>query len=361
VLYSGAVASAFSRVSDAEKYFRRAIREASSVALATDAREALINLYMRVGRSSDAARVLDDAIAAAPSRSDFRNVRALFGAPHPYLNQTARAGRRETFRCSATAHGLFIPVSVNGKTVEWYLDTAFSMSALSESEARMLGVTVPNASAQVGDFAGGTTTARTAVAARVVIGGTELRNVMMLVFPDSQPPWNDQPPGKRGAIGLPAAVALQTIHWTTRGICQVGPGPNPQNSRAEMNLAFDGSTPVTRASFEGQPLDLVLDTGNQGGTQLWQRFTRDFAALVQERGTPSTQRVNQIGGSTERAIVVVPDLHLRVGGFDTVLHPASIFSRPVGNDVQHGDLGMDLLGQASDVTIDFQSMSVILR
>jgi hypothetical protein len=42
---------------------------------ANDAREVLVNLYMRLGRSSDMIRLLDDAIATAPSRSDLRNVR----------------------------------------------------------------------------------------------------------------------------------------------------------------------------------------------------------------------------------------------------------------------------------------------
>ena len=57
----------------------------------------------------------------------------------------------------------------------------------------------------------------------------------------------------------------------------------------------------------------------------------------------------------------MPHLRLRIGGLDTVLQPANIFSTPVGNDIQHGDLGMDLLSQAADVTIDFQSMSLTLR
>src|SRR5687767_14795075 len=56
-LYSGAVASAFNRSADAERHFRRAIREASNVGAATDAREALANFYMRIGRSSDMIRV----------------------------------------------------------------------------------------------------------------------------------------------------------------------------------------------------------------------------------------------------------------------------------------------------------------
>jgi hypothetical protein len=61
-LYSGAVASAFNRTGDAESYLNRAIREAATTEAANDAREALINLYMRLGRSSDMIRVLDERL-----------------------------------------------------------------------------------------------------------------------------------------------------------------------------------------------------------------------------------------------------------------------------------------------------------
>jgi hypothetical protein len=45
----------------------------------------------------------------------------------------------------------------------------------------------------------------------MVIGDAELRNVPVLVVPDSQPPWNEQPPGKRGTIGVPEARRLTPI------------------------------------------------------------------------------------------------------------------------------------------------------
>jgi hypothetical protein len=109
-----------------------------------------------------------------------------------------------------------------------------------------------------------------------------------------------------------------------------------------------------------KPLELVLDTGNQGGTQLWERFGRDFPEVA-SKGTRSSRQVRQIGGSSERETIVIPEIRLRVGGFDSVLRPANLFSPPVGNDLQHGNLGVDVLSQAAEVTIDFQAMSLTLR
>ena len=48
-LYLGAVASAFNQTAEAERHLRRAVREAADAERANDAREALANLYMRLG------------------------------------------------------------------------------------------------------------------------------------------------------------------------------------------------------------------------------------------------------------------------------------------------------------------------
>jgi predicted aspartyl protease len=358
-LYAGAVASAFNRTREAESYLTRAVREAATVEAATEAREALASLYMRLGRSSDMMRVLDEALAAAPSRSDMREARAAFESFRRAPNQTARTGQHRPFRCEVDAGGVVLPAVVNGKPVNWLFDSGFSHSAMSESEAHMLGIPLPSASISATDFAGGTARTRTAIAERMTIGDAELRHVPVLVFPDSQPPWNEHQPGRRGTIGLPVALALQSIRWTRDGTCQLG-SSQPRTRPAGANLAFDGETPVIQAAFSGRPLDLIVDTGNQGGSQLWERFAREFPQVVGE-GRKSTKMVHQIGGSEERQIVTIPELRLRIGEFDSVLRPANVFSKPIGNDLQHGILGMDVWSQANEVTIDFQTMTLNVR
>ena len=359
VLYRGAVASAFNQTADADRYLRRAVREASSTEVANDAREALANLYMRLGRSADMVRIIEDALVAAPSRSDLRDALQSFESFSRLPNQTARPGRRCPFQCTVRDNGVRLPLVINGKSVEWLFDTAFSHSAMSESEARLLGI-APHAGTGVAeDFAGSATSFRTAVAARVAVGDAELRNVPLLVFSDSQPPWNDEVPGKRGTVALPVVLALGGIRWTKDGTCQVGSNVMTAGGD-ESNLAFDGATPLTRVQMSGRSLDFVLDTGNQAGTQLWERFARDFPEVA-STGRKTTKQVRQIGGSADRESVTVPELVLRVGGFERVLRPANIFSKPVGNDLQHGILGMDVLSQASEVVLDFRMMSFTAR
>jgi hypothetical protein len=133
-----------------------------------------------------------------------------------------------------------MPVTVNGSAVQWVLDTGANFSVLSESEARMLGMALAGGTGEIADSAGGAAAARMAVAQSVTIGGTELRDVSMLAFPDDRPPWNELEPGHRGIVGLPLALALDNIRWTSSGTCETGPrrsgsrlGKQPRHQRGD--------------------------------------------------------------------------------------------------------------------------------
>jgi predicted aspartyl protease len=357
-LYTGAVAAAFNRDADAERDLRLAIRESPTPLTANNVRELLLGIYLRTGRSAAVAQLLDEAVAAAPSHDDLRNARDAFAPLRKSPDQTARIGRGKPFPCTVKADGVYLPASVNDKPVEWLFDSGFSHAAMTESEAKVLGIGA-SGSAKAEDFAGASASMRTGLADRIVIGDAELRHVPVLIFPDSQPPWNEAPDGKKGTMGLPVILALGGIHWTKDGQCSVGPDTSA-HAAAPANLAFDQSTPVVRVEMNGKPLDFVLDTGNQGGFQLWRRFGREFPGVAQS-GAKKTIPVHQIGGSTTRDVIEIPELKLRIGGFDAQIRPAQLFSRPVGTEFQHGNIGMSVLSQANEVRIDFRAMSLTLK
>jgi hypothetical protein len=355
-LLEGAVASAFNDARAAERLLTEAIRVAPDVAAANEARSKLTMLYLRMGRSSDAGRQIDAIVKTEP-RSDIQNVRAVFGAHADRPNFQVSSQRTATIRCEVDRRGVHVPLTVNGKEVTWLLDTGANVTVISDAEAALVGI--PQAAdVKLNDLAGGTAAARSAIAARLTIGGTRMQDMPLLVLPQSQAPFNDLPAGRRGILGLPAILALQSIRWTSRGGCQTG---FPSTSSDESNLVFNNLFPLTRVGFGTAQLTFVLDTGNQDGTQLWERFGRDFAPLVAERGTKGVKRVTQVGGATDHEVAVLPEIALRVGGQDAWLRPANVFSRPVGDDRRHGNLGMDILSQATEVSIDFRSMVLTLR
>jgi predicted aspartyl protease len=358
-LYMGAVAAAFNRAGEADRLLRRALRESSNPEMVQEAREMLALLYIRLGKFPVASRLIDDLLKAAPQREDIKNAREVFGAYADRPNQTARSRADNVFRCDVT-DGVHIPLSVNGKSMTWLLDTGANITMVSEAEARMADVVIMDSSAEAGDLAGGSARIRTARIDRLMIGAAEVRNVPAIVLPDTQQPFVELPAGRRGIIGVPVALALGAIRWSKSGMCETGFRRDAQSARPS-NLAFDQFNLLVRTEFDDKPLDFLLDTGNQRETQLWEPFARDFGALIKEHGTAGQKRVSQIGGSNVRDVTILPELRLEIGGLDTVLRSAAVFSKPVGNDFYHGNLGMDLLGRADEVAIDFRSMSIALR
>ena len=314
-------------------------------------------IYLRTGRYGDARRLIDEALKTEP-RDDLKNVRAVFaGGP----NMRIRRGSA-SFVCEVSDTGVLLPLTVNGKRVQWLVDTGANVTMVSDAEAARLGLAILDSAGQAADLAGGTTSVRTAIAPRVVIGRTQIEDVPFLVMPADQMPWKELPPGKQGILGLPVAIALDTLRWTRSGMCHTGSAATPGSaSPARANLTYDRLHVITNVEFEGKSLEFILDTGNQAGTQLWEHFGTDFEPLVKERGHKGTARVTQIGGANDRDIVVIPDMRLKVGGKDTDLKQGRLFSRPVGDDRFHGLLGMDILSQGDDVTIDFRTMRLTLR
>jgi tetratricopeptide (TPR) repeat protein len=359
-LYLGTVASAFNDTKRAEKFLNRIIKLTPNSTDAYEAHEKLAGLYARLGRNPEAVQQFDQMLVIKPDSSDVRSVRPIYVGFSRYPNQSI--GRRHSTQvkgATVSKEGITIPVSVHGRALNWTVDTGMNISLIFESEARMLGLSIDDEKGQLYDANDGSTTIHTTVIDRLSIGEMEIRNVPFIVVPDSQLSNSEFPPGKRAILGFTLLSALKSIGWTSDGTFEIGFHSGPKANR-QPNLWFDGLSPVTRVRFQNKDLDFALDTGNQGATQLWSRFSQDYASLLKEHGTRSTKKVTQMGGSQEREIVSLPELHLQVGGFDTVLKPAQVFSKPVGNDSRYGLLGMDLLVQAHNVTVDFQSMTVSL-
>ena len=355
-LYRGAVASAFNNGKEAEKHFNEAIKPDPKSDSASAARDMLVDLYGRTGRYQDALHLLDESLKIHPGRADLVNARVLFAAWARHGDQSFADFGPSTLHGSVSREGIVLPVSIHGKTAHWALDTGANFSLISEKEAAMFGVAVDNSSASVADSAGGASKIRTAVIDELSIGDTRLSNVAFLVLSDSQEPMSDMQPGERGLIGIQVPVALQSLAWKSDGTFEVGATADSRKNRGE-NLCFDGTTPVTRVLFYGKLLDFELDSGEQSGSQLWTRFADDFATLLKERGTKSKKKVTEVGGSNERDIIELPEMHFRVGGFDATLRPARVYSKPVGNKFHYGHLGMDVLSQAREVRLDFASMT----
>lgn len=359
-LIKGTLASAFNRPAEAERQLKLAIHLAKGTDQVNAAREKLLVLYLRQGRTRDAVAQMKAALKRDSGRADLQGLLDLFGPLISYPSVAVRLPRgAANLPCEVKADGVWLVASVNGKKVTWLLDTGANFSFISESEAASLGIVAHDGGGAMNDNAGGNVKTKTGVAAKIQIGGVELRNVPVLISSDGRPPWTEWAAGRRGVFGLPVAIAMQTIGWARDGTCQTGV---EQNAPGLSNLAFDDLNPVLRGTLHAKPVEWLLDTGNQSGTQLWTRFKGDFPEIVAGEGViAGKETVAQAGGTNERPTTVIPELKCEVGGFQALLKPAHLFGKPLGNDYYHGLLGMDVYSQAREIILDFRHMTFTAR
>ena len=361
VFYRGAVACAFNDVHDCEKTLRSIIRSNPRSEEAAEARGLLLSLYHRAGHFGQALAEIDALLAAYPDNDSLKSARGLFGALGQYPDQSVARRQRSTIPYRMKAGNLFVPVSIRGRPASYIVDTGANFSLMSESEARRLGLAIHEGGASVTDITGGTMGARTTVVDELQVGATILRHIAFLVVGDDQQPFVDLAPDERGVLGIPVLLAFEAFRWTADGAFEIDV-PTPRRDRREANVCFDGATPVTEGLLGDRRITMHLDTGAIG-TQLWPKFAGDFAALLSQSGAAGTKRVTGVGHSVDVESITLPEVRLRIGGFDTVLRPADVLvsqTLPAGQR-DHGNLGMDLLGQARSVTIDFRSMMLVLK
>jgi hypothetical protein len=92
-------------------------------------------------------------------------------------------------------------------------------------------------------------------------------------------------------------------------------------------------------------------------------FAKDFASVIDESGKKDRKQIRGVGGALEIEAVTLPEVMLKIGGFETILRPAPILLQetlPASKDY-HGLLGWTLLQQAGQVAFDFKSMKLTLE
>lgn len=352
-LYRGAVAVAFHQTAQAEKSLRSVIRAQPKSDEAFQAYGLLGELYITTGQYRRAMSTMQARWKAFPDnpglQSEQKELAGFTALPDQMLVKSAPSSLRHD------ADSIFIPLAVNGVSSEWFFDTGASVSVVSESEARRLGMTVKSTTGTMGT----TTSAvpmRTAVAKNVTIGGFQFKDVSFLVLEDKEP-WTLLEPGKRGIIGLPLILGFRTLRWHKDGPMEIGWKSEPLNVE-NANLHFADTKPVLTLGFEGQSFLGSLDTGAEN-TDLFAGFGRQFPQLS-NAGKRDSFALQGAGGTEIQESVALPDLTFAIGGHRAVLTPARLLINRTWKTCCNVNVGMDLLKQTPSFSIDFGAMTLVL-
>jgi Aspartyl protease len=359
--YKAAVETAFHQDERAKLDLKQYIASHPALDMLVEARELLLGMEYRSANYEDALLQAQQILAIKPDAKDVANFLPVLKALAPFARQTTVSRETSIFRFELLDQNLVLPVAIDGSTVNYILDNGFSLSGMTESEAKRLKLSVQTVSTEIDSMSGAPVNIRIAIVHDLVVGRVHLRNVGFYILPDDQPPFNQRAPGYRGILGLPVVLALGHFAWQpASGTFQIFPsaseGPAPG-----ANLAFDGSNVFTHLIFRGTTLDVNLDLGAQN-TVLYPSFAKQFPD-IQERGTTERHRVTGVGGSASMKSFNLPSLSFQLGGVELALKPATVLLEENNSTSAwfKGNLGMDLLNQARSVDVDFGSMTLSLK
>jgi hypothetical protein len=285
---------------------------------------------------------------------------ALFSALSQYQELSAKARRNSDLQMT---DDFFIPVAANGKPAKYGFDSGMDISFISEAEANRLRLPIHDArTASLRDGASGNDVpVRFVVADRLTVGGFELRHVVFLVAQKDAMPFVELPPDKQGILGIPVLVAFGSMRWNNGRVLQIGMDRDRRDAE-HPNMCFQAVTPVVEGTYGTQRIHAWLDTGNSK-TYLTQRFVRQFPEAAEAGAKEESARLRGVGGSTEVGVITFPEIKISVGGSELIMRPAQVLPKDERVDRDWYDvwLGMDLLGQSREVSLDFKSLRFSLK
>jgi predicted aspartyl protease len=227
---------------------------------------------------------------------------------------------------------------------------------VTEPRARALGLAVGERTHTLTGSSGLTTTFRTAVASKVVIGEMTFKNVSFAVVTGG--PYADI---DAGVIGLPIVMALRTVTWSRDGTVDVG-GPSAPSSPSERNLAFDGGRLLLKASVHGKVVSMTLDTG-ASDSDLNANFA-DMFPQIAAAGKKGTREIAGAGGPRTFESIEIPEVVFDIAGHHVGVRPAHVAMQriaTIGGQCCIGNAGHDLLVQQQTFRLDFGAMRLTLR
>jgi predicted aspartyl protease len=353
-LVRGALAAAFNDPAAAERLLRGVIRDEPRSESTDDAYALLSYVYLRTGQYERFATLYQAWAAAFPQSATARDERENFEKYRGRPNQINGPRRQSVVRHDPDGY-LSLPVSIDGKRDDFLFDTGAFQSAMTEREARKLGMTVQDDRRTLTDVAGTQTAFRIAVAKEVTIGSMTFRNVSFAVITGG--PFADV---DAGIIGLPIILAMGGINWSTSGTAEFG-GALPASSR-ESNLVFDGGRLVVRAEVLGKRVLAAFDTG-ANGTDLNANFADLFPDVV-ARGKKGSSDITGAGGTQTFTSVELPELIFTIGGRQVPLRPAVVTMQRnagAGGECCIANAGHDLLKHGQGFVLNLSTMTLQLR
>ena len=317
---------------------------------------------LNLGMYEQAGKVGEDLVNALKTSVPFEALyslvfiekvgKALANVPEPYLE---RPNQDITVPLSVETVGrgkhIYIPVEVNGITKNYIFDTGCSFgNFVSEKYAEEVGLKIVADSIPVSGMEIGFV--KLATASSLKIGELVYHNPVFMVAP----PDNDVDSifAFDGVLGYHFIRDAKEIIIDNEADMFVFP---QKLSDGEPNMYLSSNTPQVRINYNGQPFDLIFDTGNVK-SDLGNKFAKAFPDAIEGLAAHTTSR-GGFGGISQIKAVTLPIFCFEAAGSTITLHDTEVIKNTESdNQLFSGSLGADFVLSFKRLVINYQDMYI---
>ena len=294
-------------------------------------------------------------VMTAEKIKDHQNMLHIWKALQDQPKQEVRIPREVNLSIIKDKAGLKTIEVKRGSTAEKFVfDTGANFSTITETTAKLYQMKLLQAKFEVNSITGEKIQSQIAIAPEINLGTISIKNAVFLVFPDEALAFPQIDYQIAGIIGFPVIEALNEIQITADDRFLV---PKTPSRPFEKNMALDFLTPLLFLEDNNGKGTYTFDTGADK-TMLYSTY---FEKYLEQDITSMKEVAHNYGGaggeSSKKGYYVTfqPVVHGNALEIDSV----TVFSEVINPDNKYlGNIGQDLIGKFSKMTINFDQMFI---
>jgi hypothetical protein len=252
-----------------------------------------------------------------------------------------------------------IPVATGEASDDFIFDTRAGISVIMKSYAdklklRMLGVRFLEGSGTTGK----TFESELGIADSLSIGDIKVYNVVFQVLDDEILSFPSMDYSMKGIIGFPVIVQWRHFQINQSGTITILDEPDIP---LLQNIAFEESAVVLHARGDEDTLSFYLDSG-ANHSQLFANYFLKKGSEIRQVARIDTIEVGGVGGMDRKEVYSLPTFTIQIGDKTAELKDLQVLTKPTyPGQKYYGNLGQDVLAGFTQITFDFDRMSLSVK
>ncbi len=250
-----------------------------------------------------------------------------------------------------------LPVDFNGDYQNFIFDTGANLPVIVSSLAAKHKMKLFETDIKVGTITDIKVKSKVAICDSLKIGNVVFYNTAFLVLPDESLTFANGFYKINGIIGLPQMRLLSAITIERDDSKMIF--HKEHSSKKLNNLAFDGLTPVFMLTQNSDTLTFTFDTGAQK-TLLYKKYFDKYKNNIIGKYTETDIEVGGAGGSQKVKGYILDKINLSFETLPIEINDVRLLSESMKkkDSLFFGNLGLDMMWQFKEITINFANMSI---